>query len=134
MNKSCAHCGGPMPERISPLGRPPTYCTITCRRNADYIRTSSRLQEEHRAAMERRVAEEADRAAAERRRNLRAGGVRRLEQLQLDAWNVERCGWFEGGDDDVCQRRVTRVYLAWCREHTDREQKLEEEPDPAFGA
>lgn len=54
MNKSCAHCGGPMPERISPLGRPPVYCTITCRRNADYVRTSRRLEEEHRAAMELR--------------------------------------------------------------------------------
>jgi hypothetical protein len=59
MNKSCAHCGGPMPDRISPLGRPPICCTITCRRNADYLRTSRRLEEEHRAGVERQAAEAA---------------------------------------------------------------------------
>ena len=123
MNKSCAHCGGPMPERTSPLGRPPSYCTLTCRRDAEYARITRRLEEEHRAAMEQRAAE----AEAERQRNLAAGGTRRLDQLQTDAWDENRCGWFEEGNEDVCQRRVTKPYLAWCREHTDREEKLEEE-------
>jgi hypothetical protein len=55
--------------------------------------------------------------------------VRRLEQLQADAWDARppRCGWFEPGDDDVCQRRVTRSHLWWCREHMDREETLDEE-------
>ena len=116
-----------MPERISPLGRPPTYCTITCRRNADHVRTNRRLEEEHRAAMELRAAEAARAQEAERRRNLAAGGTRRLEQLQADAWDGNRCGWFEAGDDDVCHRAVTRAHLLWCRQHTDREEQLEEE-------
>ena len=116
-----------MPERISPLGRPPAYCSLACRRDADLLRTHRRLEEEHRVAMEQRAAE----AGAERRRNLATGGTRRLEQLQADAWDANRCGWFEPADDDVCHRRITRAYLAWCREHTEREQKLEED---ALGA
>lgn len=85
MNKSCAHCGGPTPERISPLGRPPIYCTITCRRDADHLRTSRRLEEERRAATELRAAE------AARAHEADGGGPRRrrhaaLAQLQADAW------------------------------------------------
>jgi hypothetical protein len=118
----CANCGGPLPPPAW-TGRPRIYCSVGCRDEAAAIRQA----EWERRDQERRAVERADHVAAERRRNLRAGGVRRLEQLQLDAWDVRRCGWFEAGDDDVCQRRVTRAYLAWCREHTDREEKLEEE-------
>lgn len=116
-----------MPPRMEPLGRPPVYCSLTCRRDNEYAVARSRCVEEQSVESERRAMEAAERAAAERRRNLRAGGVRRLEQLQSDAWDVGRCGWFEAGDDEVCQRRVTRAHLAWCRQHTDREEQLEEE-------
>jgi hypothetical protein len=122
----CARCQGPMPPPAW-TGRPRIYCSVRCRAEAAAIRWA----EQERRDQERRAAEEAERAAAERRRNLRAGGVRRLEQLQADAWDARRCGWFEAGDSDVCQRRVTRAYLAWCREHTKREAVLEEEAEEA---
>lgn len=118
----CGNCHGPLPPPAW-TGRPRIYCSERCRDEAAAIRCFER----ERLDQERRAAEEADRATAERRRNLRAGGVRRLEQLQIDAWDARRCGWFEASDEDVCQRRVTRAYLLWCREHTDREEKLEEE-------
>lgn len=118
----CANCQGPLPSPAR-TGRPRIYCSERCRDEA----AANRWAEQERRDRERRAAEEAQRAAAERRRNLRAGGARRLEQLQIDAWDANRCGWFEAGDDDVCQRRVTRAYLLWCREHTDREEELEEE-------
>ncbi len=108
-------------------GRPPLYCSLMCRRNHQWHADRIRWAEECRVEDERRAKEEAERAGAERRSNLAAGGVRRLQQLQDDAQDAGRCGWFEPGDDDVCQRRVTRAYLLWCREHTDREEKLEEE-------
>ena len=122
----CANCQGPLPPPAW-TGRPRIYCSERCRDEA----AATRYAERERLEQERRAAEQAERAAAERRRNLRAGGVRRLEQLQLDAWDAGRCGWFEANDEDVCQRRVTRAYLAWCREHTDREEKLEEEAQEA---
>jgi hypothetical protein len=106
-------------------GRPYVYCSERCRAEAAAAREAER-ERWYRAEREKERARE---AAEKRRGNLRAGGVRRLEQLQADAWDARptRCGWFEPGDDHVCQRRVTRSHLVWCREHTDREEKLEEE-------
>ena len=124
--RRCPNCGGPMPPPAW-TGRPRTFCSNGCRAEAAAIQQA----EWERLAQERREAEQAKRTAAERRRNLRAGGVRRLEQLQSDAWDSQRCGWYEAGDEDVCQRRVTRAYLVWCRQHTDREERLETEAEEA---
>jgi hypothetical protein len=120
----CAVCRGPLPPPPW-TGRPYVYCSGRCQGEAAAAREAER-QRWYRAEREKERARE---ATAERRRNLQAGGERRLQQLQVDAWDARppRCGWCEAGDADVCQRRVTGAHLAWCREHTDREARLEEE-------
>ena len=94
----CPDCRGPMPPRAW-TGRPNVFCSDGCRADAAVIRHA----EQERLDQERRAAERADRAAAERRRNPRAGSVRRLEQLQLDAWNV-------AGKNTSAKRPPTTVF------------------------
>ena len=84
-----------MPERISPLGRPPTHAQS---RAAETPTTSGQAvgsREEHRAAMERRAAEEGRSLSQLHAAATSWLAARRLEQLHDDASDVGRGGWFE---------------------------------------
>ena len=85
----------------APTGRPALYCSLTCRRDNEYAVARRRWEERERRERPKREAErkaqrEAQEAArleaeeAERQRNLAAGGLVALHQMQRDAFENER--------------------------------------------
>jgi hypothetical protein len=118
----------------APTGRPALYCSLTCRRDNEYAVARRRWEERERRERPKREAEwrahrkaqEAARLEAEeteRQRNLAAGGETRLDQLQRDAFENDRCGWYEDGDTEVCLRPTDESFV-WCKKHNrqlDRE-------------
>jgi hypothetical protein len=123
-------------------GRPRTYCSEGCREEAAAIRYEVRSRRERRREEERREAEwrarqkareeeAARRYEEERRHALAAGGIDALDFLQREAFEDERCGWYEDDDDPedgVCQTRVTaRTGWVWCVRHNRQlEREIEE--------
>jgi hypothetical protein len=122
---------------LAPTGRPALYCSLTCRRDNEYAVARRRWEERERRERPKREAEwkaqrEAQEAArleaeeAERQRNLAAGGLVALDQMQRDAFYADRCGWYEDDDDPadgVCQRPTDESFV-WCKKHNcqvDRE-------------
>jgi len=124
-----------MPPR-APTGRPALYCSLACRRWNEYAvaqrrwaeqerRDRPRREAEWRAEREARAAEAERRAEEKRQRNLAAGGETLLNQLQGDAFENGRCGWYEDGDTEVCLRPTDESGV-WCKKHNrqlDRESE-----------
>jgi hypothetical protein len=109
-------------------GRPALYCSVACRRWAEYAVAQKRWAEQERRDRPRREAEaaaqrkardaEAGRLAEEKRQlRLAAGGIERLDQLQRDAFENDRCGWYDDETDtEVCLRPTDESFV-WCKKH-----------------
>ena len=72
-------------------------------------------------------AEAARKHAAERRRALKAGGEVALGYLQREAFENERCGWYDDDQEtiEVCLRPTDDSFV-WCRMHN---RQLERESE-----
>jgi hypothetical protein len=134
--RKCRYCRGPMPPP-APTGRPALYCSLTCRRDNEYAVARRRWEERERRERPKREAEwraqrQAQEAArleaeeAERQRNLAAGGLVALDQMQSDAFYADRCGWYDDDTDtEVCLRPTDESFV-WCKKHNrqlDRESE-----------
>jgi len=119
-----------------PTGRPALYCSLACRRWNEYAVAQRRWAEqerrerpqrdaEWRAQLEVRDAEAARAYERERRRILAAGGIHALDLLQREAFENDRCGWYEDDQEalEVCLRPAAPI---WCKKHN---QQLEREAE-----
>jgi hypothetical protein len=91
-------------------------------------RERPKREAEWRAQREAQEAARLEAEEVERQRNLAAGGVVALDQMQNDAFYADRCGWYEDDDDPadgVCQRPTDESFV-WCKKHNrqlDRESE-----------
>jgi hypothetical protein len=130
--RTCAACGESMPPPAS-RGRPAVYCSLQCRRDAEYgrklartpPRTSLDVWRRQRADQE---AEDARRAEQEYQKALKAGGDVAAEAKWWRLYSAESryglCQWaLPSGRLGACTNRTTGVFCA--KHNREVERRIE---------
>jgi hypothetical protein len=88
-----------------------------------------RREAEARAQLKAREEEFARRAEEERRRILAAGGIDALDLLQREAFENDRCGWYDDDQEtlEVCLRPTDESFV-WCKAHNKRLERESGKP------